>query len=376
MYTIDKPFAYGVSVSGDNFTDRKAETRNLVMNFTHGVNTILISPRRMGKTSLVHRAIEQINDDNIIPVFLDVYDCRDEYDFYNKFSEEIIRASSSTVDAALRNVAEFIGRISPKISVSPDLVNEYSISLGLTPKQIRPEEILALPEMLAKKRGKHLLICIDEFQQIGEFADSLTVQKKMRGVWQLQKNVSYCLFGSKKHMLENIFQNKRMPFYQFGQMMYLGKIDQKDWVEYITSRFEACGKKIPPEISGKLCQLVECYSSYVQQLAWNLFVETDSEATSDGLKTATDQLLAQNNSFFTEQIRTLTSYQINFLKAVCSGLHSGFTSEKVLSEWNIGTKSNISVIKESLLKNELIEERGNEIWLADPVFRIWLEGRS
>ncbi len=376
MYTIDKPFAYGVSVSGDNFTDRKAETRNLVMNFTHGVNTILISPRRMGKTSLVHRAIEQINDDNIIPVFLDVYDCRDEYDFYNKFSEEIIRASSSTVDAALRNVAEFIGRISPKISVSPDLVNEYSISLGLTPKQIRPEEILALPEMLAKKRDKHLLICIDEFQQIGEFADSLTVQKKMRGVWQLQKNVSYCLFGSKKHMLENIFQNKRMPFYQFGQMMYLGKIDQKDWVEYITSRFEACGKKIPPEISEKLCQLVECYSSYVQQLAWNLFVETDSEATSDGLKTATDQLLAQNNSFFTEQIRTLTSYQINFLKAVCSGLHSGFTSEKVLSEWNIGTKSNISVIKESLLKNELIEERGNEIWLADPVFRIWLEGRS
>lgn len=376
MYTIDKPFAYGVSVSGDNFTDRKAETRNLVMNFTHGVNTILISPRRMGKTSLVHRAIEQINDDNIIPVFLDVYDCRDEYDFYNKFSEEIIRASSSTVDAALRNVAEFIGRISPKISVSPDLVNEYSISLGLTPKQIRPEEILALPEMLAKKRDKHLLICIDEFQQIGEFADSLTVQKKMRGVWQLQKNVSYCLFGSKKHMLENIFQNKRMPFYQFGQMMYLGKIDQKDWVEYITSRFEACGKKIPPEISEKLCQLVECYSSYVQQLAWNLFVETDSEATSDGLKTATDQLLAQNNSFFTEQIRTLTSYQINFLKAVCSGLHSGFTSEKVLSEWNIGTKSNISVIKESLLKNELIEERGNEIWLADPVFRIWLERRS
>lgn len=121
------------------------------MNFTHGVNTILISPRRMGKTSLVHRAIEQINDDNIIPVFLDVYDCRDEYDFYNKFSEEIIRASSSTVDAALRNVAEFIGRISPKISVSPDLVNEYSISLGLTPKQIRPEEILALPEMLAKR---------------------------------------------------------------------------------------------------------------------------------------------------------------------------------------------------------------------------------
>ena len=345
------------------------------MNFTHGVNTILISPRRMGKTSLVHRAIESLDDDGIIPVFLDIYDCRDEYDFYNRFSEGVIKAASSTMDAALRNVAEFIGRIAPKVSVSPDLVNEYSISLGLTPKQINPEEILNLPERLAEKRGKHLLICIDEFQQIGEFTDSLSVQKKLRGVWQLQKNVSYCLFGSKKHMLENIFQNKRMPFYQFGQMMYLGKIEKKDWVEYITSRFETCGKKISPEIAGELCQRVECYSSYVQQLAWNLFVETDIEATDDGLKAATEQLIAQNSSFFTEQMRKLTSYQINFLKAVCSGVHSGFTSEKVLSQWNIGTKSNVSVIKASLLKDELIEERGNEIWLADPVFGIWMEGR-
>ena len=375
MPTIDKPFAYGISVSGDNFTDRKAETRSLVMNFTHGVNTILISPRRMGKTSLVHRAIESLDDDGIIPVFLDIYDCRDEYDFYNRFSEGVIKAASSTMDAALRNVAEFIGRIAPKVSVSPDLVNEYSISLGLTPKQINPEEILNLPERLAEKRGKHLLICIDEFQQIGEFTDSLSVQKKLRGVWQLQKNVSYCLFGSKKHMLENIFQNKRMPFYQFGQMMYLGKIEKKDWVEYITSRFETCGKMISPEIAGELCQRVECYSSYVQQLAWNLFVETDIEATDDGLKAATEQLIAQNSSFFTEQMRKLTSYQINFLKAVCYGVHSGFTSEKVLSQWNIGTKSNVSVIKASLLKDELIEERGNEIWLADPVFGIWMEGR-
>lgn len=375
MPIIDKPFAYGISVSGDNFTDRKTETRNLVMNFTHGVNTILTSPRRMGKTSLVHRAIEQIDDENVIPVFLDIYDCRDEYDFYNKFSEGIIRAASSTVDAALRNVADFIGRISPKISVSPDLMNEYSISLGLTPKQIRPEEILNLPEMLAKKRGRHLLICIDEFQQIGEFSDSLRVQKKMRGVWQLQKNVSYCLFGSRKHMLENIFQNRRMPFYQFGQMMYLEKIDMKDWTEYIISRFEACGKRISAALSEKLCLTVECYSSYVQQLAWNLFVETDGEATDDGLAEATAQMLAQNDSFFTEQMRNLTSYQINFLKAVCSGVHSGFTSEKVLSEWNMGTKSNISVIKESLLKSELIEEQGNKIRIADPVFKIWMERR-
>ena len=50
---MDKPFVYGIAVSGDNFTDRKKETKRLKMNFESGVNSILISPRRMGKTSIV-----------------------------------------------------------------------------------------------------------------------------------------------------------------------------------------------------------------------------------------------------------------------------------------------------------------------------------
>lgn len=375
MDTVDKPFAYGTFVSGDNFTDREKETSDLLMNFRHGINTILISPRRMGKTSLVHKAVSLIGTENIIPVFIDIYDCRDEYDFYNRFSSAVIRAASSTIDAAIKAVAEFIGRVTPKTSVSPTIENEYSLSLGLTPRMVDPEEILNLPQRLAEKRGKHLLICIDEFQQIGEFADSLTVQKRMRGVWQCQQDVSYCLFGSKKHMLENIFQNRRMPFFQFGQMIYLGKISAEDWTSYIVSRFNACGKKITAELARKTCEIVECYSSYVQQLAWNLFVETETVADEDGLNAATLRLMAQNNSFFTEQIRTLTGYQLNFLKAVCSGVHSGFSSGKILSRWNIGTKSNVSVLKKSLIESELIEEREDGIFLADPVFGLWLKER-
>ena len=375
MDRLDKPFAYGIFVSGDNFTDRRQETSDLLMNFTHGINTILISPRRMGKTSLVHKAVNLIDTEDIIPVFMDIYDCRDENDFYNRFSSSVIKAASTSIDTAMKAVAEFIGRVTPKISVSPNVENEYSISLGLTPKMIEPEEILNLPQRLAEKRGKHLLICIDEFQQIGEFSDSLSIQKRLRGVWQCQQNVSYCLFGSKKHMLENIFQNKRMPFYQFGQMMYLGKISADEWTSYIVSRFNSCGKQISAELARKTCEAVDCYSSYVQQLAWNLFVETETVADEDGLDAARARLIAQNNSFFTEQIRTLTGYQLNFLKAVCSGVHSGFSSEKVLSQWNIGTKSNVAVLKKSLMENELIEEREEGIYMADPVFELWLRER-
>lgn len=369
---MEKPFAYGISVSGENFTDRVKETRQLLLNFTHGLNTIIISPRRFGKTSLVNKAINSLSDNSIVPVFIDIYDCRDEFDFYNRFSEAILKQASSSLDTALKNISDFIGRIAPKISVSPDNTSEYSISLGLSPRQIVPEDILNLPEKIALKRGKHLVVCIDEFQQIGEFPDSLQIQKRLRGVWQHQKNTSYCLFGSKKHMLENIFQNKRMPFYQFGQLIYLERIPETDWVEYIISRFRKDGKKISEELAKRICEIVDRHSSYVQQLAWNLYVETDDEATEEGLEAAVSGLLAQNNSFFTEQIRPLSSYQINFLKAICCGIHSGFTSEKILSSWNLGSKSNVSVIKKALLGNEMIESRGKDIYISDPVFEIWL----
>lgn len=166
-----------------------------------------------------------------------------------------------------------------------------------------------------------------------------------------------------------------MPFYQFGQVLFLDKIATEDWVEYIISRFRKGGKDVSEELARKICATVNNHSSYVQQLAWNLYAETDHVATEDDLKAATAALLAQNDSFFTEQIKPLSSYQVNFLKAVCAGVHTGFTSEAVLTSWNIGAKSNVAVLKRALLNKELIEERGKEIHIADAVFGYWMKTR-
>ena len=170
---MEKTFVYGMAVSGDNFTDRINETKRIRSNFEGGVNTILISPRRMGKTSLINKVCESIERKDIKTIRMDIYDCRSEYDFYNTFCSEIIRQTSSKVEQAIEYAREFLGRLIPKISVSPDSVADYSISLGLAPKDISPDEILSLPEKIATKRGIHIIVCIDEFQQIGEFPDSL-----------------------------------------------------------------------------------------------------------------------------------------------------------------------------------------------------------
>lgn len=368
---MEKTFVYGMAVSGDNFTDRINETKRIRSNFEGGVNTILISPRRMGKTSLINKVCESIERKDIKTIRMDIYDCRSEYDFYNTFCSEIIRQTSSKVEQAIEYAREFLGRLVPKISVSPDSVADYSISLGLAPKDISPDEILSLPEKIATKRGIHIIVCIDEFQQIGEFPDSLSVQKRLRSVWQHFRNVSFCFYGSKKHMMENIFQNKRMPFYQFGDMVTLDKIPTEDWIDYIIARFEANGKSICREMAMKICTTVDNYSSYVQQFAWNVYVNTEKQVTDSIIETAFDELMAQCSGLFIQQINGLSAYQMNFLRAICHGIHSDFGSASILEDYRLGTKSNITTLKKALQDKELIELKRDGVHISDPVFEIF-----
>ena len=365
-----------MSVEGENFTDRVKETKRLKLDFENGMNVILISPRRMGKSSIVKKVKSEITNPAIKVVLMDIYDCRNEYDFYNRFASVLIKQTATKTDMVIENIKRFLVRLTPKIAFSPEPLSEMSLSLDITPKNYQPEEILQLPELIAEAQGVHLIVCIDEFQQIGEFNDSITIQKRLRGVWQHQRNVSYCLFGSKKHLMTKLFQNRKMPFYQFGEMMYLDKIPTADWITFISSRFESQGNCISEEFARRICETVENHSSYVQQLAWNVLAETDKETTEQDFENGVQALLAQCSGLFEKHIQGLTSYQINFIRAICDGIHSDFGSKSVLEEYNLGTKSNVTRIKATLLERELIEITKDGVFLEDPVFRIWLKRQS
>ena len=161
----------------------------------------------------------------------------------------------------MENAKVFLSRISPKVTIGPDLMSDFSLSLEINPKSEDVNEILQLPEKIAQKKGIRIVVCIDEFQQISEFSDSKTFQKRLRTIWQLQKSVSYCLFGSKKHLMHELFEKKSLPFYKFGDAIYLDKISTTDWVSYICERFAKTGKQISPKLAERVCKTVDNHSS-------------------------------------------------------------------------------------------------------------------
>lgn len=374
-------FIFGTAVSDYNFIGREEETKRLIANFTEGVNTILISPRRIGKTSLVKhvkKIVDKKYGKDVIVIFFDMFACKTEYDFYNALSAAVLKQTASNVDKWMENAKDFLVRLTPKISFSPDNNNDFSLSLGITPKTHSPEQVLALVENIAQRRGKRIVICIDEFQQLGELPDSLTIQKRLRTAWQHQQYTSYCLFGSKMHMMNSIFQRRNVPFYQFGDTIFLSKIPSEKWIDYITQHFEDRNKHISKDLAKKICNAVDNYSSYVQQLAWLLFIKINEgeKATNSLLNLAINDLLDNNEALFMQQIETLSSYQLNFLRAIASGHHSQLGEKIIREDFNLGSPSNITRLKTTLIGKDLIELRNrNMLYITDPVFELWLQRR-
>lgn len=370
---MQTPFIYGIATDKLHFTDREAETKRLKLNFENGINTIIISPRRWGKTSLVNHVADIMSDNkNLKIVRIDAFACRNPEDFYKLLATEIIRQTFSKTEEWFENAKHFISSLVPSISVSADPMNPVSLSFNSI-KNNYGEDILSLPERIASEKGIHIIVCIDEFQQIGEFANSLTFQKKLRSVWQLQHHTSYCLYGSKRHLLVNMFQKRSYPFYKFGDTLFLERIPIEYWQKYITAKFQETNKNISTKYIEDIYKYVDGNSSYIQQLSWIIWSKTDDEVTDSIMQISKSDLLMQNHALFYEQISNLTSYQLHFLMALLAGKANELNKKDVINQFNLGSSANIAVIKKALLKKELIDIVGKTLTFADPIMPHWLK---
>lgn len=373
--TMEVPFVYGKIANGASFTDREQETKTLVGNFKGLINTVIISPRRWGKTSLVNKALSELSEDSCyITVSIDVFNCRTEAEFYNTFASAVLKAGVSKIEEFVASAKKYLGSLLPKITLGDDMgTAELSLGVDFKDKQFSVDEILDLPQNIAKERKKKVVVCIDEFQNICEFENTLDFQKKLRSHWQKHTLVCYCLYGSKRHMLLDIFGNYSNPFYKFGDIIFLEKIDERHWVEFITATFTRTGKNISENTALEIIRLADMHPYYVQQLAQQSWLRTSDICTSEIVKEAFNGIIGQLNLLFCNLIDSLTAKQINFIKAVNNG-EANFSSEAVLRKYKLGTSANIKNLKESCLKKDIIDILpSKKIVLQDPMFAHWLK---
>lgn len=373
---MEAPFVYGRIAEKENFTDRLQETELLIQNFNNLINTIIISPRRWGKTSLVHKAAQRLElaDKNIHICQIDIFNCRTEEQFYKIYANTILKAGTSAWDDFIAAAKKYLGKFIPLVSLSDGSQSyEFSFGIDFRDTKFSYDEILDLPEVMAKETGKKFIVCIDEFQNINEYEDPLGFQRKLRSHWQKHTSVGYCLYGSKRHMLLNIFNSYEMPFYKFGDVLFLQKIKEKDWTEFISKRFSDTKKSISDNLCANIVELTKGHPYYTQQLSQQVWLRTAKNCSQQIIEEAFQGLVGQLSLLFTNILDSLTPKQISFLIAVANQ-ESNFSSKAVLAKYQLGTSANIKNLKKATLEKDLIDILPEEkIEMQDPIFEYWLK---
>lgn len=371
---METPFVFGKIATDKNFTDRELETATLVSHFKSLTNTIIISPRRWGKSSLVYKAANAAmeQDDKLRICHIDLFNIRDEEHFYSLLAQKVISVTSSKWDETIDIVKRFFSRLSPKITIGTDPMNEVAVDFEIKDVINNPDEVLDLAEKIAKEKGLKIVICIDEFQNISKFSDPDYFQKRLRSHWQQQQNVAYCLYGSKRHMMLEVFTDSSKPFYKFGNLMFLNKIETEFLVDFFKKRFVETGKDITAEACNLIVKLTDNHPYYAQQLAQLSWLRTDGVCTEKTVQESHTSLVEQLSLLFATITENLTTQQLNYLKALLAGEKS-ISSTETMHRYKISSPTSIARSKIALIKNDILDNKAGEISFQDPIYAYWLK---
>lgn len=371
---MKSPFQYGTLVDKENFVNRVEERKQLKELLSSGINVMLISPRRWGKSSLVKIAMDELVHEtkDIRVCYIDAFSIKTEAEFYRTFAREVIACAASSLEKRLEDVKHFLKEISPSITLKSDFSDSMSFDLKFELEERGIMEILELPEKIASVKGLRIIICIDEFQQLAQLSDYKSMEGKMRAVWQKQHAVSYCFYGSKRHMMMDIFNNSSNPFYRFGQVLFLQKIKKEEWIPFIVHSFQKTGKSISEEQAEKLCNIVKCQSWYLQQLCYFVWSGTSDKVTDETIKVRTRQLIDTNMPMFMNDTENLTAAQVAMLRAVADGEYR-FNSISVTRKYELGSSQTITRNKRILTERDFIEKEGDRYIFSDPIFELWFK---
>ncbi len=373
---MEFPFTFGKVVAGSQFINRKKELAQLKSNIDQGINTILISPRRWGKSSLVKNLSKKMSKNKQLKfVLIDLFRFSDEQEFYEKYIKALLMADSAKFSDHLNLVQKLFKNLQPSISIVNETSGEFDVSLQWTDLERHFEEVLDLPEKMGKKRNQKFVISIDEFQSFEKFKNPILFQSRLRSVWQHHTHVVYILNGSKRHMMDSVFNSKSYPFFHFGEIMYLQKIKKKHFCRYIISTFERSGKTIPKERANLIISMAERNPYFVQQLSRYIWIKSGELVIDSDIKEAVEDIILQNAIWYLREVERMTPTQFNYLKAVVSE-EKNLSGQDVIRKYKLGSSANVAKIKKVMEDREILDFWNANPEFNDPFFKLWIREQS
>jgi len=357
---MTNPFKFGSVVEDTFFTNRKKEVEFVSKTLDSNNHLIIISPRRFGKTSLIRKVIAE-TDRKVI--YLDVQLTNSVNDFAAQLLKRIYRVWPGE---KLRQLVRHF-RIIPNISLNP-LSNEVDISFQ-TKEAETPvlEDVFNLLDKIGSEKNRPVVV-LDEFQDIMKLGTGM--DKTLRAIMQQHQTVNYVMLGSQESLMREIFEDKKSPFYHFGILFPLEKIEKKHFEKYLSEKFADITDEAD-KIANDILDITEGHPYYTQQLAyytWNL-IDENSENQNIVIK-AVDEIIYLHDHDYERLWATFN--QTDKQTITFMALRNDSKISPLSHQADIGPASTVYSSLKRLMITGCVIKTKNGYELDDPFFKRWI----
>jgi len=371
---MSNPFVFGVPVEGANFTDREKEKKEILDSLMAGQNLILFAPRRYGKSSLLREVMRGLDKEKFLTLWIDVSEVSTIRGFLERIVNQINEFSKVT------KLTGFIKTTLPKfLSMFRVGLGDFNITIT-APSQVELDElsleIFDLPEKLAQKSNKRVIIVFDEFQDLLLLGQNL--DKKMRAKIQYHKSASYVFMGSRRSLINKMFFDRQSPFYFIGKKMEINYISREDFGPFIKGQFQATGKEISEEIIEHILQITGGHPYFTQYLCFEIWNLTHRKAISSLVEQALFICVASQSYIYEmllDQIKSKDRKAVLFYLAE-RGSKDIFGIDS-LREMEVRNPNGVNYALKALMEKEILEKgKKGEYRFVDPFFAFYLQKKG
>lgn len=366
---LENPFPTTTYHGPDYFCDREKETSQLLTNIINGNSTTLFAARRIGKTGLIHHTLNQLPKD-WNGIYVDILETENLAQFFSTLATAIAKSQSEKSSLGKKFLA-FIKQFRPLISFD-NLTGAPQFSFNLNKDEI--EKNIDSLFMFLEQQPFKTVIAIDEFQQITNYPEKKT-EAWLRSKIQQLKNCVFIFSGSQQHLMNDIFNSPKRPFYRSTQMLKLEKIYKQTYCNFIIMLFEKHHKKISMELTMQILDWANVHTYYVQQICNRTYASTKTVVTESIWKQEALQILKEQETMFLTYRNILTKPQWHLLKAIANeGDVTQITGKRFIEEHQLGSSATVLRSLKALLDDELVyldfNQEGDKTYA---IYDIWLQ---
>lgn len=368
------PFILTHRIERPYFCDRFEDQQRLTSAVLNGRNVVLISPRRMGKTSLVYVSFstpEEIRNEYQV-FFIDILQTNTLEEFTYLLGKSIFETLRSKSAARVRSFLSALKSLKGSFGYDPvSGAPTFDIMLGdIKNPEYTLEEIFGYMERSAKP----VILVIDEFQQITKYPGN-NAEAILRSHIQKLSNATFVFAGSERSILQEMFASSKRPFYNSSEIMHLGPIPEETYVDFATGLFGQRGRSIDPEAVSWAFRLFEGNTFYVQRTMNGAFALTseNERCTAEDVRKSVRGMLEASEIVYREMLSNISVSQKMTLCAIArhrvvkSPMSGAFVKGNGLP-----SASSVQSALLKLSKDGLISRDEDGYRVIDPLFRLFI----